>query len=118
MPTLTPGAKTTDMSAQAEMMRQSPWGRVKAAVRYAIAGVLPDTWMSPNQPVSPVAQEAFGRVRDYPVGYNLRYTPRGGELTSFAQLRALADNCDLVRMAIETRKDQIAALQWFQSARP
>jgi len=112
MPTLTPGAKTTDLSAQVAMMRQSPWGRVKAAVRYAIAGVTPDTWMSPNQPVAPVAQEAFGRVRDYPVGYNLRYTPRGGELTSFAQLRALADNCDLVRLAIETRKDQIAALQW------
>lgn len=112
MPTLTPGAKTTDMSAQAAMMRQSPWGRVKAAVRYAIAGVLPDTWMSPSQPVAPVAQEAFGRNRDYPVGYNLLYTPRGGEMTSFAQLRALADNCDLVRLAIETRKDQITSLQW------
>lgn len=112
MPKLTPGAKTTDMSSQAAMMRASPWGRVKAAVRYAIAGVTPDTWMSPNQPVDPVAQEAWGRNKDYRVGYNLFYTPRGEEMTSFAQLRALADNCDLVRMAIETRKDQMCALQW------
>ena len=112
MPKLTPGAKTTDLSAQVALMRQSPWGRVKAAVRYAIAGVTPDTWMSPNQPVAPVAQEAFGRTRDYPVGYNLFYTPRGQELTSFAQLRALSENCDLVRLAIETRKDQLSSMQW------
>lgn len=112
MPTIPAGAKTTDMSAQAAMMRVSPWGRIKAAVRYAIAGIAPDTWMSPSQPVEPVAQQAFGRNRDYPVGYNLRYTPRAEELSSFAQLRLLADSCDLVRLAIETRKDQMAALQW------
>src|SRR5690242_3750331 len=100
------------MTAQAAQMRQSPLGRIAAAVRYAIAGVAPDTWMSPNQPIEPVAQEAAGRRFDYPVGYNLYYTPRGGELTSFGQLRALAENCDLVRMAIETRKDQLCSLKW------
>lgn len=116
MPKLTAGAKTSDLSQQAALMRgNSPWGRLTAAARYFISGVAPDTWMSPNQPVSPVAQEAFGRNKDYPVGYNLYYTPRGQELTSFAQLRALADNCDLVRMAIETRKDQMASLQWSVS---
>lgn len=112
MPKLTPGAKTTDMSSQASMMRESPWGRIKGAARWVISGVMPDTWMSPNQPVDPVAQDAWGRNKDYRVGYNLFYTPRGEELTSFAQLRALAENCDLVRMAIETRKDQMCALQW------
>ena len=96
----------------AQMRGDSPWGRLKTAVRYAISGVSPDTWMSPMQPVDPVAQEAFGRNRDYPVGYNLTYTPRSTERTSFQQLRDLADNCDLVRLAIETRKDQMASLKW------
>lgn len=112
MPKLTPGAKTTDLAPQAAMMRESPWGRVKAAVRYMIAGVTPDTWMSPDQPIDPVAQEAYGRRFDYRVGANIFYTPRGEELTSFQQLRALAENCDLVRLAIETRKDQMCALPW------
>lgn len=113
MPKLTPGAKTRDMTQTAAQLRGgTPWGRVRAAIGFAIAGVDADTWMSPNQPVAPVAQEAFGRNKDYQVGYNLMYTPRGGELTGFATLRALADNCDLVRLAIETRKDQVKALKW------
>lgn len=116
MPNIPAGAKTTDMTVPARMMgagkTPSPWGRFTAAARYLITGVTPNTWMSPNQPVEPVAQEAFGRNRDYRVGYNLFWTPRGEELSSFAQLRALADNCDLVRLAIETRKDQLAALPW------
>ena len=112
MPKLTPGAKTTELAPMVAQMRQTPWGRFTAAARYFISGVTPDVWMSPNQPVQPVAQQAFGRNRDYPVGYNLYWTPRGGELSSFAQLRALADNCDLVRLAIEKRKDQLAALPW------
>ncbi len=116
MPKLTPGATTRDMSATAAQMRAgSPWGRLTAAARYFISGVNPDTWMSPNQPVAPIAQQAYGRNKDYPVGFNLLYTPRGGELTGFGTLRALADNCDLVRMAIETRKDQMSALSWSVS---
>lgn len=86
--------------------------RLSDAVRYAIAGVTPDTWMSPDQPMQPTEPQAAGRQFDYPVGANLFYTPRGEELTSFEQLRMLADNCDLVRLAIETRKDQIAGLTW------
>ena len=97
-------------------MKQSPFmQRVADAVRYAISGVTPATWMSPDQPVEPTAPEARGRRFDYPVGANLFYTPRGTELTSFEQLRALADNCELVRLAIETRKDQIAGLTWSVS---
>lgn len=113
MPIVPNGAKTTDLAPVANAARQQGFlGRLTTAVRYAIAGVTPDVWMSPNQPVSPVAQGAAGRQFDYPVGTNLFYTPRGTELTSFQQLRALADNCDLVRLAIETRKDQMASLIW------
>ncbi|MDE2255009.1 MAG: phage portal protein [Betaproteobacteria bacterium] len=113
MPPIPSGAKTTDLAPVANAARKSGFlTRVTSAVRYAIAGVTPDVWMSPNQPMTPVAQQAAGRQFDYPVGTNLFYTPRGQELTSFQQLRALADNCDLVRLAIETRKDQMAALSW------
>lgn len=93
-------------------MRLGAETKIVQAVRNAIAGIEPDTWMSPNQPVQPVAPEAAGRLRDYRVGYNLTYTPRAEERTPFWQLRALADTCDLVRLAVETRKDQIAALPW------
>lgn len=48
----------------------------------------------------------------YPWGYNLRNAPRPDEPVSFAQLRALADNYDLLRLAIETRKDQMESLDW------
>lgn len=113
MPIVPDGAKTTDLAPVANAGRQTGFlSRVASAVRYAIAGVAPDTWMSPAQPMAPVAQQAAGRQFDYPVGTNLFYTPRGQELTSFQQLRALADNCDLVRLAIETRKDQMASMAW------
>lgn len=113
MPPIPAGAKTTDLAPVASTARQQGFlSRLSTAVRYAIAGVTPDTWMSPNQPVTPVAPGAAGRQFDYPVGVNLTYTPRGTELTSFQQLRALADRCDLVRLAIETRKDQMASMVW------
>lgn len=88
--------------------------RVAAGVRYAISGVAPDGWFTPGQPLQPVAQEqAEGRVFDYPVGVNFTTaarTPSDG--LSFAQLRAFADAYDLLRLAIETRKDQVEAFQW------
>ena len=113
MPKIPSGARTTDLTAQAAAMRSGSFiQRTADAMRYVIRGITPLTWMSPNQPIDPQAPEAAGRLRDYLVGYNLLYTPRGNELTSFEQLRLLADNCDLVRLAIETRKDQLSMLQW------
>ena len=112
MPKITPGATVTDMAPRAAEGRRTGFlARVGAGVRYAIRGVQPDTWMSPGQPVQPVAQQtAWGRKVDYPVGYNLVYTPRQ-DLTPFWQLRALA-KYDLVALAIETRKDQMVGLKW------
>src|SRR3990172_5689459 len=87
--------------------------RLVEGVRYAITGVAPTNFFGPQQPMKPLAQEeAQGRQFDYPVGWNLRYTPRGGEAIGFAQLRGLADNYDLLRLAIETRKDQIESYDW------
>ncbi len=59
----------------------------------------------------PVEPEKL-RVLDYPVGYNYIYTPRSFEPIGFAELRALAQNHDITRLCIETRKDQIEALDW------
>ncbi|MDE2470652.1 MAG: hypothetical protein KGL35_18390, partial [Bradyrhizobium sp.] len=103
----------TDVAQTAANGRRSGFlSRVGQAVRYAIAGITPDTWFSPEQPNQATEPQVAGRQFDYPVGANLFYTPRGSEFTSFEQLRMLADNCDLVRLAIETRKDQLAGLAW------
>ena len=87
--------------------------RVGQAVRYAISGVTPATWFGPMQPLKPMAPEGTGgRAFDYPVGYNLQYQPRYNEPVGFAELHMLADNCDLLRLVIETRKDQIEGQEW------
>jgi hypothetical protein len=75
-------------------------------------------WFGPWNPLKPFVQNpdeagVVGRRFNYPVGRNLQYTPRGQEVgISFAELRALADNCDVLRGVIEARKDQLSALDW------
>jgi hypothetical protein len=71
---------------------------------------------APGYPLPPVEPEKL-RVLDYPVGYNYIYTPRSFEPIGFAELRALAQNHDITRLCIETRKDQIEALDWQIRAR-
>lgn len=81
-----------------------------------------DFWFGPGQPMTPMAPYAdvAGRAFDYPTGYNMGSRPRQYTKTSFEQLRALADNLDIARLCIETRKDQMGALTWsvlpFQQA--
>ena len=87
---------------------------VAQAVSPSIAGILPQTWMSPQQPLKPIAPDTVtGRLWDYQPGYNLNTSPRpyeGGKGT-FELLRQLAE-CDIVRLMIQTRKDQLDALPW------
>ncbi len=93
--------------------------RAVQAAHYVISGVAPDSWFGPNQPLEPIAPDnVAGRRFDYPTGYNLNYTPRSAEPLSFADLRALADNCDILRSVIETRKDQVEALNWSVRVKP
>lgn len=49
---------------------------------------------------------------DFPYGYNLNTSPRQNEPIGFDELRTLADSYDLLRLAIEKRKNQIEALDW------
>lgn len=87
--------------------------RVVQGAKFVLTGVKPDNWMSPGQPVAPQAQaDAAGRQFDFPVGINTRYRPREHDAVSFEQMRALADGYDLLRLVIETRKDQMAKLAW------
>lgn len=87
--------------------------RLVQGVRFALSGQSAEDFFGPMQPLRPVAQDrAAGRQFDYPVGFNSRITPRAEEPVSFGQMRALADAYDLLRLIIETRKDQLVALPW------
>ena len=86
-----------------------------------------EAWFGPQQPMAPVAPpETAGRQWDYPTGVNLQgqSKPRGemGEQSiDFPTLRMLAEpsqgGFDLVRLAIETRKDQMAGQRWSLKGR-
>jgi hypothetical protein len=111
------GSKVKDAAGNvgtATNLTPSLVSRVAQGVRYAVSGVKPATWMGPEQPLQPVAQQAEGRVLDYQIGYNTQQRPRQETeaVIGFHELRSLADACDLVRLAIETRKDQISRLAW------
>lgn len=73
-------------------------------------------WFGPGRPIKPIAQDTAGRAFDYATGFNLTSKPRANEPLSFETLRRLADpdqgGLDLLRLAIETRKDQMAKLRW------
>ena len=91
----------------------SVFARLTAATRYLITGVSPESWFGPQQPLVPQAPpDVKGRQWDYPFGLNINYVPRSDNLLSFGELRALADALPLLRAVIETRKDQISALNW------
>ena len=65
---------------------------------------------APGNPLSPVEQEEV-RSFDFPVGVNQVLRQRYPEVFTFSELKAFA-NVELVRLAIETRKDQIERLAW------
>lgn len=82
----------------------------------ALAGVKgwAQGFFTPVAPQAPVAQQTQGRAFDYQTGFNMTRSPRQEEAgsVSFAQLRAFADSYDLLRLVIETRKDQLCGLSW------
>ena len=103
-------------------LRQYTRGGAKPRVRLENDGTMtllnvgPETFMPPEQPVFAWYQDpAYGALRrrfDYQVGINQFYTPRANSRVSFEQLRALARNCNVLRVVIQKRKDQMAALDW------
>lgn len=90
--------------------------RVAAGLRLMVTGKAPD-WFGPMDPlpeVVPAEQRdgVVGRQFDFQVGFNTQTRPRTGEAITFDQMRALADNYDVLRLVIETRKDQMEKLKW------
>ena len=70
-------------------------------------------WFGPLNPLVPVApNDVKGRLFDYPVGYNVNIKPRAYEPVTFQMLRNFADSYDLLRLVIETRKDQLGRMDW------
>lgn len=89
--------------------------RASAGLRFAVTGDASvwDGWFGPSAPLPPIApKEVEGRQFDYPFGANLLSRPRANEQITFATLRGLADSYDLLRLVIETRKDQLEKMEW------
>lgn len=87
--------------------------RVLGSTRYLIPGISANDYLGPGQPQVPVAPPDFQPRRiDYPISYNYTYMPRAYELVPYAQMRGLAESWDLLRLVIETRKDQMVRLPW------
>lgn len=94
--------------------QQPPTGllqRLRVAYQFVSTGST--DWFGPRDPMPPVApDDVAGRALDYQTGYNQNLTPRALEPVSFTQLRVLAESYDLMRLIIETRKDQISRMKW------
>ncbi len=89
--------------------------RAITGVKYVITGKGSE-WFGPGQPVTPLAQDAdgvVGRAFDFPIAFNTLRSAREteGGVTN-AQLRNFADGYDLLRLVIETRKDQMSKMNW------
>jgi hypothetical protein len=90
-----------------------PTGGTKTSIDTAAASQAwqnAEALFSPGTPPVPVTERPTRRL-DFPTGYNLIWTPRAYEPFGFPALRSFS-NVELVRLAIETRKDQIGRLDW------
>jgi hypothetical protein len=85
-------------------------GRPLVLTGQALGPAVTNSDFSPGQPIAPVREEPV-RVWDFPVSVNTQIPPRPASPFGFAHLRAFA-NVEPVRLAIETRKDQIERLDW------
>ena len=88
--------------------------------RSSIESITGNTWFGPSQPLRPIAPTGTPpRIYDYPFAVNISTKPRGetGAGVAFAEMRALADNYDLLRLVIETRKDQLCKYPWTVRAK-
>lgn len=104
------GGRASSAKTQADMLS----GRVEPA----LAGA-PSAGARPNPGPVPAVRE--GDVEDlrhqpirwnYPYATNANWTPRKNALTPFSVLRSLAEVSDIIRICIETRKDQMCSLGW------
>ncbi|HEY8030959.1 MAG TPA: phage portal protein [Methylocella sp.] len=108
------------MAERGAGQRSWPLSPYEVNINFARANAAEDAanWFGPSTPISPLAPpEVAGRQWDYPAGFNLSTLSRPFEPITFSTLRALADGYDLLRLVIETRKDQAARQTWTIAAR-
>lgn len=87
--------------------------RAVQAAATTISSVSSSTWFGPGQPLAPMApSDVKGRAFDYPFATNLQYLPRSTEAIGFPTLKRFSNQCDILRIVIETRKDQMEAMEW------
>lgn len=78
-----------------------------------VRDVSPDFWFSPLQPVQPTAPSNYRpRQFAYNPGANLIWQPKADEGYGFDLLRVLADSWDLLRIALEMKKDEIQDVEF------
>jgi hypothetical protein len=97
---------TDAIRAQIRQESQKP---LSTAFETPAGGQPPDPGPTPL----PRATERVPLRYEFPVGYNTTAGAiRRGRLTPFEILRTLAKTSDVIRICIETRKDQICSLNW------
>ncbi len=119
MPPFTNQSPASMAIQQGGIVTPAPQGMAERILRgldYVFTGRSPlrvQPWFGAGEPPRTVApDEVKGRRFDFPWGLNTTTRVRQYEAYTFDQLKALADNCVLLRLAIETRKDQMAKLVW------
>ena len=80
--------------------------------RTTIADITSETVFSPLQPLQPYLPNITGRSWDYQPGYNIQFRPDGYGRVPFHELRAIARQCEILRLGLQTVKDQIAGFEW------
>lgn len=109
-----PGAPMNSGNPVKTPVDASVLSRIVRGARYILTGNQ-EAWLGPGQPLAPIAdnpsQMTRGRIFNFSPQYNTNTKPKRGEGSTFDDLRGLADNYDLVRLAIETRKNQMASQQ-------
>ena len=88
--------------------------RVSGRIQTYAQSTLPAAnWFPPLSPLTPVApKNSPVRALDYSTGVNLVINPRSDECVTYSQMRFVAQECTLVSLAVETRKDQMAKQKW------
>ena len=109
MPPFTPDAGGLRTSMSFRLSAQAG-GPLKAASDAGGAAMWSSGVFSPGAPPTPPDPQPV-RALDFNVGANTVWTPRASAPFGFAELRAFA-NVELVRLAVETCKDQLERLDW------
>jgi hypothetical protein len=99
-------------SARKELVPLRPPGLIKRLTQRIAQRGLTGDFFSPEKPQVPLQPQTVGRRFDYPTGYNLWIQPRRDSGFLNSDLKAFARYYDLVRIIMQTRMDQVAAIDW------